>query len=81
MIAIITKVLPYTDKRGTRIVATAPCYTSKKITVGWNHGLNTVENHENAALDFWACYGENARKLVGSAYTSADARVHLFDSI
>ena len=81
MIAITTKVLPITDTRGFRIVASASCYTSKRVTVGWDYALTPVQNHENAAEEFWARYGENDRKSVGSAYTSGEARVHLYDSI
>jgi hypothetical protein len=81
MIAIITKVLAATDRRGARIVATAPLYAPSRarLVTGWDYSLNPAENHENAALNFWGTYGDAGHKFVGSADTSTSTRAHLFD--
>ena len=48
MKAIITKVLPATNHRCTRIKAVEP--DGKRIILAWDHGLNCEDNARRAAV-------------------------------
>lgn len=44
--AIVTKFLPVTNRRGSRVKATA---AAGSVTLNWEHGLNIERNHAAAA--------------------------------
>ena len=46
--AITTRYLGPTDRRGSRVVASAG--DGRRLTVGWNSALNVEANHRAAAL-------------------------------
>ena len=48
MKAIVTKYLPATNSKGSRVKAGA--FGVKPVTLPWDHALNTEENHLWAAL-------------------------------
>jgi len=53
MIAIVTKYYGPTDSKGSRIVATE---NGKRVTVGYDSGLNSEDNHAAAAEAFRVKY-------------------------
>ena len=52
--AIVTKYLGPTDSRGARVKAVCEAGT---VTLPWDHGLHTCENHEAAAMALCAKLG------------------------
>jgi hypothetical protein len=87
MIAIITKVLPATATKGTRLVASTRYGSgqTRRVRVGWDYELDTVANHDAAALALLAQYTLAAKGLhlaglraAGSGEIAAGVRVNLF---
>lgn len=64
MQAIITKFLPATDTRPSRVKATAQVGT---LTLAWDHALDVTENHDAVAKALADTYGwlDFGAKLVG----------------
>ena len=54
MRAIVTKFLPATNTKGSRIKATAECIGS--VTVGYDHSLSSEANHRMAMRTLIATY-------------------------
>lgn len=48
MKAIETKFIPATNVKGSRVKATEP--DGKSVTLSWEHGLNSMQNHQAAAV-------------------------------
>lgn len=48
-LAVLTKTLPATGARGTRITVS---HGSQRATYPWDYALDTGENHRSAAVDF-----------------------------
>ncbi len=55
--AIVTRILPCINTRGTRVQASAPGYKrpglsrSPTVTLPYEHGLNNYSNHQAAAYE------------------------------
>lgn len=56
MITIITRVIPATDTKPTRVIARFGDvgWGDKRSTVAWNHAINSENNHFNAARKLWS---------------------------
>jgi hypothetical protein len=67
--AIVTKFIPVTNTRGSRI--SAKCEAGR-IVLSWDHALNPEENHKAAAMALIKKLGWDDRKWVyGSAGRNA----------
>ena len=62
MQAIVTKFLPPTEVRGSRVKATCQ---AKSLTLSWDHGLNPTGNHRRAAEALAAQLEWNGRWIEG----------------
>ena len=61
--SITTKYLGPTNTRGSRIVAKAQ---AGKITIAWDHALDSADNHIAAAKAFASKYGWTGRWVGGA---------------
>ena len=81
MITIITRTMPATDAKPTRIVARFGDvgWGPKRSTVAWDYALNAEHNHFNAARKLWAEWsGTLDATYVGAGDNHRSAeRIHL----
>lgn len=75
MKAIITRYIPPTNERGSRISAVAEPYRVNRVVISWDDGLDAVGNHRAAA--FALC---RKRDWTGDLVTGSltNAYVHVF---
>lgn len=74
MQAIITKYIPCTNTRGSRVKATAD---AGSVTLGWADALNTDENHNAAALALAHKFGWKGEYVPGGL-PSNNGNVYVF---
>ena len=74
MIAIVTKYHGPTDTKGSRITAS---YDGRRITVGYDHGIDIDGNHKKAAKAFAAKHFSGRTRIVATAYLKTGSHVHV----
>lgn len=72
--AIETKFIGPTNTRGSRVKASAQ---AGSVTIGWDHALNTDENHAKAAQALADKYGWEGN-MVGGGNAAGNGNVFVF---
>ncbi len=74
MIAIVTKYHGPTGSKGSRITAS---HDGKRVTVGYDHEIDTDGNHKKAAVAFAAKHFSGHTRIVATAYLKTGSHVHI----
>lgn len=75
MKAILTRFVPCTDEKPSRVSAVAEPYRVNRVILSWDDELDATENHRAAAFALCRKRGWTGEFVTGAL---ADAYVHVF---